>query len=113
MLSQEEEVKLIADIAAEEKAVDVLVMQVSDLTIIADYFIIASGRNTVHIRSIADAVISKLNEREINILRIDGYEDGKWIVIDLGAIIFHIFHEQERDHYNLEKLWGDAPKVEF
>ncbi len=105
MLTREEEIKIITDVAEEEKAVDVLVMQVSDLTIIADYFIIASGKNTVHIRSIADAVIG--------ILRIDGYEEGKWVVVDLGAIILHIFREEEREHYKLEKLWGDAPKVQY
>jgi len=111
LLNHEEEVKLITDTAVEEKAIDVLVMKVSDLTIIADYFIIASGRNSLHLRSIADAIIGKLKEREIDILRIDGYEDGKWLVIDLGAIIVHIFHEQEREYYQLEQLWGDAPRV--
>ncbi len=111
MIKEDELVQIIADAALEEKAVDLVILDVNEKTIIADYFVICSGRNIIQIHSIADNVEKKLKEMGINILRREGYEQGRWVVLDYGSTIIHIFREEERDYYKLENLWADARKV--
>ncbi|MEA4923743.1 MAG: ribosome silencing factor [Syntrophomonadaceae bacterium] len=111
MIKEDELVQIIADAALEEKAVDLVILDVNEKTIIADYFVICSGRNIIQIHSIADNVENKLKEMGITILRREGYEQGRWVVLDYGSTILHIFREEERDYYKLENLWADARKV--
>lgn len=91
-----------------KKAEDVKVINVSDLTIIADYFIIASGRSDVHVKSLCDEVQKYMFEAGATQLRLEGYREGRWIVIDYGDILIHIFHRNEREFYGLERLWTDG-----
>ncbi|MBO8158702.1 MAG: ribosome silencing factor [Thermosyntropha sp.] len=95
----------------DEKAFDISILEVKDLTILADYFIIASGRSHLHVRSIAENVIKELEEFEIKPLRREGFQQGAWVVLDYGFIILHVFREQEREYYNLESLWGNAKRL--
>lgn len=105
-------VQLIAEAAREENALDMVILNVGELTIIADYFVICHGRSTVQIRSIAENVEKVMREKEELLpLRKDGLEQGKWVILDYGAIMVHIFRQEERDYYQLEKLWGDAREV--
>jgi len=104
--------QLIAEAAREENALDMVILNVSELTIIADYFIICHGRSTVQIRSIAENVEKVMQEKEgLLPLRRDGLEQGKWVILDYGSIIVHIFRQEERDYYQLERLWGDAREI--
>ena len=91
-----------------KKAEDVRVLHVSHLTIVADYFILASGRSDVHVRSLCDEVEKYLMEKGKQRLRIEGYREGRWIVLDYGDILIHVFHKQEREFYGLERLWIDG-----
>jgi ribosome-associated protein len=91
-----------------KKAEDVRVINVSHLTIVADYFILASGRSDVHVKSLSDDVRKFMNEKGHEHLRIEGYREGRWIVIDYGDILIHIFHKREREFYGLERLWVDG-----
>jgi ribosome-associated protein len=91
-----------------KKAEDVKVINVSDLTIIADYFIIASGRSDVHVKSLCDEVQKYMFEAGATQLRLEGCREGRWIVIDYGDILIHIFHRNEREFYGLERLWTDG-----
>ncbi len=91
-----------------KKAEDVRVLHVSHLTIVADYFILASGRSDVHVRSLCDEVEKYLTEKGRQRLRIEGYREGRWIVLDYGDILIHLFHRQEREFYGLERLWVDG-----
>ena len=91
-----------------KKAEDVRVLHVSHLTIVADYFILASGRSDVHVRSLCDEVEKYLTEKCRQRLRIEGYREGRWIVLDYGDILIHLFHRQEREFYGLERLWVDG-----
>lgn len=113
MNKEESLMQMIADAALEENAVDLVILDVNELTVIADYFVICNGRNQIHIRSIADNVEKIVREKEgIMPLRRDGVQEGKWIVLDYGSTIFHVFRQEERDYYKLDKLWGDAKEVE-
>lgn len=88
-----------------KKAEDVRVINVSDLTIIADYFIIASGRSDVHVKALCEDIQKYLYERGKTPLRVEGYREGRWIVLDYSDILIHIFHKKEREFYGLERLW--------
>lgn len=109
-MQKEELIRVISETAFEEKADEVLQMDIADLTILAENFILISGRNINHNRSMADAIIEKLNAEGEEVLHTDGYEAGGWIVLDYGIVIVHIFRKEEREYYKLEKLWGDAPQ---
>jgi len=111
LLEENKVARLIAEACLEEKAGDVLILDVGHLTIIADYFVIASGRSVIQVRSIAENVEKKLKEHGIIPLRRDGHNQGTWIVMDFGSVLVHIFRQEERDYYQLENLWGDAREV--
>ena len=104
-------VREIAGVCWEEKALDVVILDVNDLTVVADYFVIAAGRNTVQVRSIIKQVEDKLAAAGVVPLRREGFKEGIWAVLDYGSILFHVFRQEEWGYYNLENLWGDARRV--
>lgn len=88
------------------KAVDIKTMDVSGLTSITDYMVIAGGTSDRHVRSIADNVIEKAKEAGANILGIEGHEFGEWVLVDLTDVVVHIMQPRVRDFYKLENLWN-------
>lgn len=111
-MNQEERLaRLIAEACLEEKAQDVVVLNVHNLTVIADYFVIATGRNTIQVQAIADNVQEKLADQDIAPIRKEGFQQGVWSVLDYSSVILHIFRQEERDYYQLENLWADAPRL--
>ena len=110
--SIESRVRVAVTAALDKKAVDLDVLSVGELTSIADYFVICSASNERQASAIADAVVAKLKE-ELNVrpLLIEGTTPGRWILLDFGDFIIHIFTEDVRRFYGLERLWGDAPNV--
>ncbi len=111
MNNEEKLMQMIVDAAQEEQAIDLVVLDVNEKTILADYFVICSGRNPIQIHSIAANVENSLKEAGIDLLRKEGYQEGTWVVLDYGSTILHIFRQEERDYYKLENLWADARKV--
>lgn len=98
----------------DKKGIDIMVLDVQHLTIIADYFVIASGRSGNQVRSLVDEVDDKLSEQGVEPRRREGVNEGRWAVLDYGTVLVHVFHEQEREYYNLERLWMDGSnRVEF
>jgi len=95
----------------EKKARDIRVIDIQELTTIATYFIICSGTSTTHIKTLADEVEVKLKEKGVAPLRLEGYNGARWVLIDYGDIVVHIFHEEDREFYNLERLWQDGRAV--
>jgi ribosome-associated protein len=89
----------------EKKAQDVVALNVTPLTVVADAMVIASGRNTLQVKAMADEVELKLSEAGVPMLRKDGHRDARWIVLDYGSVLVHLFHTQEREFYRLDKLW--------
>ncbi len=112
-MNEQQMVQLVAGACLEEKARDILILDVSELTIIAEYFVIASGRTVIQVKAIAEAVEMKLKEAGILPLRKDGIQQGVWGVLDYGSVIVHVFRQEEREYYGLENLWGDAKEVEL
>lgn len=104
-MTEREKAQKIVDLLDEKKAEDIRLIHVAEKTIIADYFVICSGRSVTHVKSLCDDVDDKAAEFDLKRLRIDGYDSGRWIVIDFGTVLVHIFHPEEREFYKLERLW--------
>ncbi|HEX3030410.1 MAG TPA: ribosome silencing factor [Clostridia bacterium] len=98
----------IVEFLSEKKARDISVIDIKNVTIIADYFVICSGNSTTHIKAIADELEFKMAEAGCNFLHKEGYNSARWILLDYGNVVVHIFHEEERSFYNLERLWNDG-----
>ena len=98
--------------ALDKKAFDLDVLHVSELTSIADYFVICSANSERQTQAIADSVVDKLRQDEgVKPLMVEGTTPGRWILMDFGDFIVHVFTEDCRRFYGLERLWGDAPNV--
>lgn len=110
--SIERRVKAAVAAAHDKKAIDLDVLSVGELTSIADYFILCSATSERQAQAIADAVLSRLqDEMKVKPLLVEGTTPGRWILLDFGDFIFHVFTEDCRRFYGLERLWGDAPNV--
>ena len=94
--------------ALDKKAEDLVEIDVAGRTIIADKFVIVTGRSKIQTRSIADAIAERIKEAGLRVSRIEGYTDGNWILIDLGNVVVHVFTPEQRVFYNLERLWAAA-----
>lgn len=101
-----------ADAIVDKKGRDVELLQVTDLLVITDVFIIASGSSRTHVQSLAEHVEEVLREREgVRPLRREGVSEAEWVLLDYGDIVIHLFQPEQRDYYGLERLWRDAPPV--
>lgn len=96
----------------EKKAQDVVLLETGKISIIADYFLIGTGNSRVQIRAICDHLRRQLKDDGFLPLRVEGYREGYWVLMDYGSLIIHLFQPEARDFYNLERLWGRAPVVE-
>lgn len=105
-----EKVKICGMLAEEKKAQDVVIMELDDLTDIADYFLVASGTGERHVRTIADSIETGMKERGIKPYAVEGNRDGRWVIIDYQNVIVHIFLDPLRELYDLESLWIEAKK---
>src|SRR5690625_2939696 len=101
----------VVDACEDRKAANCVVLNMQAITPIADYFVICHGNNERQVQAIAHSVREKLHEKNYTIERMEGYNEARWILIDVGDVICHIFHKEERDYYNIERLWGDADEV--
>ena len=98
----------IAKILYDKGGVDIRVLRVDHLTSITDYFVIASGRNVQAVRALGEDVEDKLAEKGILPRRREGMNESRWIVLDYATVILHVFHPEEREYYNIERLWTDG-----
>ena len=97
----------VCEILYNKKATDIVAIHVADKTIIADWFVICSGRATQQVKAIADELDHKAAELGLTLRRSEGYGEGKWIVLDYADILVHIFYPEERKYYNMERLWDE------
>jgi ribosome-associated protein len=99
------------DIALDKKALDPLLLDVRKISTVADYFLILSGTSEPHLKAIADEIQRRLRDAGVRALHHDGYPHSRWVVMDYGDVMIHIFHPEMRERYGLEHLWGDAKRV--
>ena len=106
-----EQVKLAVHYAEEKKALDILVLRLSAITEFTDYFLICSGNSTRQTQAIADEITEQLKKVKIRPMQTEGYNTAQWILIDYGIFVVHVFTEEARKFYDLERLWRDAERV--
>ncbi len=109
------ELAIAVAIAAEDrKAADIVILQVAEVSYLADYFVIATGFSQTQVRAIADSIEDKISkEFDRQPLRVEGKATGSWILQDYGDVIVHVMLETEREFYNLEAFWGHAEQIDF
>ena len=112
-ISSWDKVLLLTRFALEKKARDLVVLEVRELTSIADYFIICSGSSDRQVQSIAQGIEENLSEAGHSLLSVEGANRGHWVLMDFSDVIVHIFYEPVREFYDLDGLWGHAPRVEL
>ncbi len=98
----------IAQILYDKKALDITVLRVGHMTVITDYMVIASGRSALQVKSLADDVDDALAVEGVTLRAKEGQGEGRWIVLDYGTVLVHIFHPEDRQFYHLERLWEDG-----
>ena len=114
MENTRELVMKMAELLDKKGALDIQILEVGHMTSITDYFLVASGRNTMAVRSLAEDLEDKMVEDDILPRRTEGLRESRWIVLDYASVIVHIFHPEERQFYNIERLWQDGTnQVEF
>ena len=110
----EKETLAICELLYEKKAIDILALHIGDRTIIADWFVVASGNSVTQVRALCDTLEEKTAEMGLTVRRKEGYEEARWVVLDFGFVLVHIFHPDERAYYNIERLWeGDGNMIRY
>jgi ribosome-associated protein len=112
-ISSWEKALLLVSSALEKKACDLVLMEVRELSSIADYFIICSGRSDRQVQSIAQGIDETMHHAGISPLSVEGMSRGHWVLMDFTDVIVHIFYQPVREFYDLDGLWGHAPRVEL
>jgi ribosome-associated protein len=102
-----------AEVALDKKGIDVTILDLSGLTVIADYFVICSGESTTQVRAIAQSIEEELARSGVKPLGVEGVAHRHWILLDYGDFIVHVFEKETRAYYNLEKLWMDAKIIDI
>ena len=99
--------------ALDKKAYDVVVLEVGELTSVADYFVICSGRSDTQVQAIAEGVRLELGAQGVHQLAIEGTDRGQWVLLDYADVVVHVFQVPVREFYDLERLWVRAPRIEL
>ncbi|MFB1099062.1 MULTISPECIES: ribosome silencing factor [Bacillaceae] len=104
--------QIAANAADAVRGEDVVLLEMKEVSLIADYFMICHGTSERQVQAIARRIKEKAEEAGVEVKRLEGLEQSRWVLVDLGDVVCHVFHIDERRYYNLERLWGDAPQVE-
>lgn len=108
----EELLELVVRTADDRQAKDIVAIDMRGLSIVTDFNIITHASNSRLVNAIAESVIDAAEKAGVNVMNIEGKQDGNWVLIDLGDVVFHVFDEDERNHYRLESLWAEAKTVD-
>jgi ribosome-associated protein len=103
----------IATIADNKKGNHIVILNMQELSFMTDYFVIVSASNKILVKAITDYVEDELAKEQVFAVHKEGYTEGNWILLDYGDVVLHVFLEEEREFYNLEQLWADAPAEAF
>jgi len=105
-----EEIRRAVALALELKALDVVVLDLRGISTATDFFVVATGRSDVHVKAIGDHVVDELKKEGVRPVHVEGARGARWVLVDYVDFVVHIFHPEARLFYQLETLWGDAPR---
>lgn len=103
--------RAIVDVAVDKKASDVTLMEIGQVTTLADFFVIATGNSDRQIGAIASGIRDRMKEEGLTLLQQEGESSEGWVLLDYGQIVVHVFAEEQREYYDLERRWSDAPTL--
>ncbi len=110
-LTAEDLARRCADLAADRRAEDIIILDLRDLSSVADFFVVASAGADVQVRAVADRIEEGIESEGEHTWHREGYQNGQWIVLDYVDVVCHLFLKEKREFYQLERLWGDAPRI--
>ncbi|RPF55565.1 ribosome silencing factor [Aquisalibacillus elongatus] len=105
--------QIAAQACDDKRAENIVALDMRDVSLIADYFLICHGSNERQVDAISKGIQDAVEEEGFTVRKIEGRDQARWVLVDLEHVVVHIFHKEERDYYNLEKLWGDADRVQL
>lgn len=108
-MSDNQLLKTAVKAADDKRAEDIVALNMKGISLIADYFVICHGNSDKQVQAIAREIKDKAEENGYDVRRMEGFDEARWILVDLGDVVAHVFHRDERSYYKLERLWGDAP----
>lgn len=112
-MNAKEKALKIAELLSNKKALDIKILELKDLTIITDYFVICSAESTTQVKALAEYLQETMQQEECKLYGIEGFSHAHWVLMDYGDVILHIFLEETRRYYDLERLWLDAPRIQI
>jgi ribosome-associated protein len=110
--TSEELMEIAVQAIEEKKGMDIVVLNLQGISLVADYFIICHGNSDTQVQSITTEVKKQAVDAKVTVKGIEGYDTGRWVLVDLGDVVVHVFHREDRQFYNIERLWSDAKVVE-
>lgn len=102
----------VVDAADDKKAMNLVALNLQGISMIADYFVICHGNSETQVQAIATEVRKKAEELGARVRGMEGMDTARWVLVDLGDVVVHVFHRDDREYYNIERLWSDAKVVE-
>ncbi|MCP8967193.1 ribosome silencing factor [Ectobacillus ponti] len=99
--------------ADDKKAEDIVVLNMNGISPVVDYFLICHGNSDKQVQAIVREMKEKAHENGLDVKRIEGFDEASWVLVDLGDVVAHVFHKDDRSYYNLERLWGDVPREDL
>lgn len=111
-MNVKELMELVVKTADDKRAENIAVLDMDGISLVADYFVICHGNSEKQVQAISKELKDIALENDIQLRRMEGYDHARWVLIDLGNVVVHVFHRDDRSYYNLEKLWGDANSVD-
>lgn len=112
MVESKQFAEQLAHVCDDKRAENIVVLNMDNVSLVADFFLICHANNERQVQAIARAVKEMVEKNGGSIQVMEGFEQGRWVVIDTDYVVCHIFHKDERSYYNLERLWGDAPQMD-
>jgi ribosome-associated protein len=97
----------------DKKGRDVTLLDLQGISMVTDYFLIVTGNSTTQVKAISDNLSEKLPDLGLPVLRVEGLQEAKWVLVDCGDLVVHVMTPDQREFYNLERLWGDAKVISF
>ncbi|CAG9619390.1 ribosome silencing factor [Sutcliffiella rhizosphaerae] len=102
--------QLAANAADDKRAEELVALNMQGISLVADYFLICHGNSDKQVQAIARGIKEAAEEQGYTVKRMEGFDEARWILVDIGDVVVHVFYREERGYYNLERLWGDAPR---
>ncbi|MCZ8511122.1 ribosome silencing factor [Paenibacillus filicis] len=112
MIQPDELMALAVDAAEDKKAMNVIALNLRGISLVADYFIICHGNSETQVQAIATEIRKRAEENGARLRGMEGMDTARWVLVDLGDVVVHVFHRDDREYYNIERLWSDAKVVE-